>query len=102
MKEKMRLVPHTDRICIKKLDVPEKSSGIIVPTAVAEKMQRATVIGEVVAVGPLVQDVKVGDNVMFSHIVPWSIPETPALADYKGHVILNEEDIFAFLDGGVV
>lgn len=58
----MTYSPTRDRVIIKKLPSTERQSPIILPDG-GEKSP--TLLGEIVAIGPLVRQVQAGDHVYF-------------------------------------
>ena len=84
----MNIQPLFDKVLIKPQKVEEKTaSGIYIPdTAKQEKPQ----IGEVVAIGKDVKDVKVSQNVVFAKYGPTEIN-----LESENYLIIKEEDILA-------
>ena len=88
----MKLKPLADRIVAKPLEAQEKtSSGFYVPDTAKEKPQ----IGEVVAVGKEVKEIKVGDQVVYSQYKPDTVK-----VDGNDLLIMKEEDVLAVAEGG--
>lgn len=86
----MNIQPLFDKVLIKPQKVEEKTaSGIYIPdTAKQEKPQ----IGEVVAIGKDVKDVKISQNVVFAKYGPTEIS-----IEGEDYLIVKEEDILATL-----
>ena len=83
----MKLQPLADRLVAKPIEAQEKtSSGFYVPDTAKEKPQ----IGEVVAVGKEVKEVKVGDQVVYSQYKPDAVK-----VDGDELMIMKEEDVLA-------
>ena len=84
----MNIQPLFDKVLIKPQKVEEKTaSGIYIPdTAKQDKPQ----IGEVVAIGKDVKDVKVSQNVVFAKYGP-----TEITVESEDYLIVKEEDILA-------
>jgi len=75
-------------------DSRESKHGILTPTNV-EQEQKA--IGEVIAVGPEIKDIKVGDRVVYGAYAGEKVKlrESTKEVDY---VLLFDEDILAFIE----
>lgn len=83
----MKLQPLADRLVATPLEAQEKTtSGFYVPDSAKEKPQ----IGEVVAVGKDVTEVKVGDKVVYSQYKPDTLK-----VDGQDTLIMKEEDVLA-------
>lgn len=83
----MTLQPLADRLVAKPLEAQEKTdSGFYVPETAKEKPQ----MGEVVAIGKEVKEVKVGDNIVYSQYKPDTIK-----VDGQELMIMKEEDVLA-------
>lgn len=83
----MKLQPLADRLVAKPLDAQDKtSSGFYVPDSAKEKPQ----MGEVVAVGKEVKEVKVGDSVVYSQYKPDTVK-----VEGDELMIMKEEDVLA-------
>lgn len=84
----MNIQPLFDKVLIKPQKVEEKTaSGIYIPdTAKQDKPQ----IGQVIAVGKDVKDVKVSQNVVFAKYGP-----TEITLESEDYLIIKEEDILA-------
>ncbi|HSX41072.1 MAG TPA: co-chaperone GroES [Candidatus Saccharimonadales bacterium] len=83
----MKLQPLADRLVAKPLEAQAKtSSGFYVPDAAKEKPQ----IGEVVAVGKDVKEIKVGDQIVYSQYKPDNVK-----VDGDEMMIMKEEDVLA-------
>lgn len=84
------LKPLGKRVIIRKLEAEEKTaSGIVLPSQAKEKPQMA----EIVAVGKEVEDVKVGDKVVFKKYVGTEIK-----VDNEELTICELEDILAIVE----
>jgi chaperonin GroES len=89
-----------DRVLVKREDDEEKRSrgGLLIP-ATATPEQKRCVWSEVVAVGPMVRSIEVGDHVLH-------LPEAGYEADIRGedYLLLRERDLHAIAsdrdDGG--
>ncbi len=83
----MTLQPLADRVVAKPLEAQDKtSSGFYVPDSAKEKPQ----MGEIVAVGKEVKEVKVGDHVVYKQYGPDTIK-----VDGQDMLIIKEEDVLA-------
>ncbi len=83
----MKLVPLADRLVAKPLEAQAKtSSGFYVPESAKEKPQ----MGEVVAVGKEVNEIKVGDQIVYSQYKPDNVK-----VDGSELMIMKEEDVLA-------
>jgi chaperonin GroES len=83
----MKLQPLADRLVAKPLEAQDKTStGFYVPDSAKEKPQ----MGEVVAVGKEVKEVKVGDHIVYSQYKPDQVK-----VDGDELMILKEEDVLA-------
>lgn len=84
----MNIQPLFDKVLIKPQKVEEKTaSGIYIPdTAKQDKPQ----IGQVIAIGKDVKDVKVSQNVVFAKYGP-----TEITLESEDYLIIKEEDILA-------
>ncbi len=84
------LKPLGKRVIIRKLEAEEKTaSGIVLPSQAKEKPQMA----EIVAVGKEVEDVKVGDKVVFKKYVGTEIK-----VDNEELTICELDDILAIVE----
>ena len=96
----MALRPLRDKVVVKPSDADEKSSGgIFLPDAAKKKPQEGTVIA--VGSGRLLDDgtikplaVQVGDKVVYS-----KYGGTDVKMDGSDYVLLDEDQIFAILEG---
>lgn len=82
------IIPRNDRVVVKlpkAKDVTE--GGIILP----DNAQQMPTEGPVTAIGPLIQDIAVGDVVMFD-----KYGGTEVDVDGEIHVIVRESQIYAF------
>lgn len=83
----MKLQPLADRIVIKKIEAESKSAaGILLPDSAKEQPQS----GQVLAVGKDVQEVKVGDQVLYAKYGPAEVK-----VEGEELLIVKEEDILA-------
>ena len=86
----MSIKPLSDNVVIKMTEAEETTvSGIILTGAAKEKPQ----VAEVVAIGPKVEEVKVGDKVLTN---TYSGKEVKL--DGETFTILEEEDILAIVE----
>ncbi|MBE7046857.1 MAG: co-chaperone GroES [Ruminococcaceae bacterium] len=86
----MNIKPLSDNVVIKMTEAEETTvSGIILTGAAKEKPQ----VAEVVAIGPKVEEVKVGDKVLTN---TYSGKEVKL--DGETYTILEEEDILAIVE----
>lgn len=84
----MELQPINDRVLIKQLAAEEVTKGgIVIPELAAEKPAK----GKVVAVGPLVEVVKVGDLVIY----PAFTGSNVTLDDNSEVLLIKEEELLA-------
>lgn len=93
----MKIRPLGDRILVKRIEIEEKKSGIIIPDTAKEKPQQ----GEVVSVGTgkinekgdkISLEVKIGDKILFSKYAG-----TEVKIEDEEHLILREEDILGII-----
>ena len=85
----MKLQPLADRIVAKPLEAQAKtSSGFYVPESAKEKPQ----MGEVVAVGKEVKEIKTGDKIVYSQYKPDTVK-----VDGNELMIMKEEDVLAIV-----
>lgn len=85
----MNLQPLADRLVIEQVAAEEVSaSGIILPDSAKEKPSE----GKVLAVGKDVQEIKVGDKVLYGKYGPTEIK-----VDGKEVLIAKEEDVLAVI-----
>jgi chaperonin GroES len=86
----MNIQPLFDKVLIKPQKVEEKTAGgIYIPdTAKQDKPQ----IGEVIAIGKDVKDVKIGQNIVFAKYGP-----TEITLESEDYLIVKEEDILAII-----
>jgi chaperonin GroES len=88
----MTIQPLADRLVIEQVQAEEVSaSGIILPDSAKEKPSE----GKVLAVGKDVEEVKVGDVVLYAKYGP-----TEVKVDGKEVVLAKEEDILGIVKGG--
>lgn len=83
----MRLEPFGQRIVVKRL-TKDQVGSIIMP----ESVKKTSLEGEVVETGKECEFVKTGDKIIFGR---YSGFELPLDGDYKGCLVMNEEDILA-------
>ena len=87
----MKLQPLADRVVAKNVEAEAKSaSGILLPDSAKEKPQ----MGEVLAVGKDVKEIKDGDRILYSKYGP-----TEVKVEGEELLILKEEDILAVVKG---
>ena len=87
----MKLQPLADRIVAKEVEAPAKTaSGILLPEAAKDKAQ----VGEVLAVGKEVKEVKVGDKIIYSEYGPNRVK-----VDGQELLLVKEEDVLAVVKG---
>lgn len=87
----MKLQPLADRIVAKPVEPETKSpAGILLPDNAKDKTQ----MGEVVAVGKDVKEVKVGDRVIHSEYGPSRIK-----LNGEELLLIKEEDVYAVVQG---
>jgi chaperonin GroES len=86
----MNIQPLFDKVLIKPQKVEEKTAGgIYIPdTAKQDKPQ----IGEIIAIGKDVKDVKIGQNIVFAKYSP-----TEITLESEDYLIVKEEDILAII-----
>jgi chaperonin GroES len=88
----MSLQPLADRIVLEQKESEEKtSSGIILPDSAKEKPEQAKVI----AIGPDVKGVKVGEVVLYTKYGPNEVK-----VDGNEYLIVKEEDVMAIIKKG--
>jgi chaperonin GroES len=81
--------PLGARVLVEKAEVEEKTaSGIIIPDSAKESQNR----GKVLAIGKDVEDVKVGDTVLYGKYNGTEIKEND-----KEYMIINSEDLLAIV-----
>lgn len=90
--EKTILSPFGERIIIRK-QLNEKVGMIYVP----EAKQKASIVGEVIAVGPEADWVDVGDKVLFGKHAGFELPVNDELEEYRGCILMNNCDLLAKL-----
>lgn len=86
----LNIKPLGKRILVKRTKAPSTKGGIILPETAQEKPKS----GEVMAVGPENEEIKVGESVLFG-----SYAGTQIKTDHPDDefLILNEEDILGIL-----
>ena len=83
------LKPTGKRILVTKKAVEQKSEGgIILPESAIEESKETT--GEIVAVGPKVEGMKVGDVVLYAEFAG-----TDVTLDGKDYLLMPDEDVLA-------
>ena len=83
----MKLQPLADRIVAKSLEAETTSpSGLYIPDSAKEKPQ----MGEVLAVGKEVKEVKIGDRILYTKYGP-----TEVKVNGDELLLLKEEDVLA-------
>lgn len=94
------LRPIKDQVLVRQDAVPNKlHSGLYVPDACARELQED--FGVVLAVGPRVVDVRVGDRVLFQRRACTAlIPDRrfPGPAEWKDLLMLRETDIVGVVE----
>jgi len=86
----MNFKPLGERVLVERTEVENKTaSGIIIPDNAKEKPQTA----KVVAVGDKVEDVRVGDTIMFEQY-----RGTELKLEEQEYLILNIENVIGILD----
>ncbi len=87
----MNFLPIEDRILVKREEEATKTaSGIYIPDSAKEKPQR----GEVKAVAKKVEDIEIGDTVVFS-----KYGAVDLVLDGEDFVVLKVEDILGVIKG---
>ena len=85
----MNFKPLGERVLVKRTEVENKTaSGIYIPDNAKEKPQTA----KVVAIGNKVEDVKVGDTIVFEQY-----RGTEIKLEGKDYLVLNVENIIGFM-----
>jgi chaperonin GroES len=85
----IKIKPIGNRVAILQKDAEQTTaSGLIIPDVAQEKPQQ----GEVVAIGSKVEDIAVGDTVIYSKYAG-----TTLTLGSKEYLVLAEEDVFAVL-----
>jgi chaperonin GroES len=85
----IKIKPIGNRVAILQKEAEQiTASGLVIPTTAQEKPQQ----GEIVAIGSKVEDIAVGDTVIYSKYAGTSL--TINGAEY---LVLSEEDVFAVL-----
>jgi chaperonin GroES len=85
----MKLQPLADRVVAKNVEAEAKSaSGILLPESAKEKPQ----MGQVLAVGKEVKEVKEGDRILYSKYGP-----TEVKVEGEELLLLKEEDVLAIV-----
>lgn len=85
----IKIKPIGNRVAILQKEAEQvTASGLIIPTDAQEKPQQ----GEIIAIGSKVEDIAVGDTVIYSKYAGTSL--TISGAEY---LVLSEEDVFAVL-----
>ena len=83
----MELQPLADRIVAKSVEAEAKSAaGILLPDSAKEKPQ----LGEVLAVGKEVKEVKKGDRILYAKYGPSEVK-----VDGRELLLIKEEDVLA-------
>jgi chaperonin GroES len=87
----MKLQPLADRIVARSVEAESKSpSGIILPDSAKQKPQ----MGEVLAVGKEVKEVKAGDKILYSKYGPSEVK-----VEGEELLLIKEEDVLAIVKG---
>ncbi len=83
----VNIKPLADRVVAEPVEAESKTaSGLYLPGNAQEKPK----VAKVVAVGPAVKDVKVGDKVIYG-----GYSNTEVKVDGKKYLIIKEEDVLA-------
>jgi len=86
----MNFKPLGERVLVERTEVENKTaSGIIIPDNAKEKPQTA----KVVAIGDKVEDIRVGDTIMFEQY-----RGTELKLEEQEYLILNIENVIGILD----
>ena len=86
----MKLVPLGDRVVLKQVVAEETTkSGIVIPGQSKEKPQQAAVV----AVGPDVENISVGQTVIYSKYAGTTVE-----LDDVEYIIMKQEDILAIVE----
>lgn len=81
----MNLKPLGDRVVVKMVEAKEEiRSGLVIPDAAKEKPQE----GEIVAIGDLAKDLKVGDIVLFE-----KYSGSKVKIEGKEYLIMHQDDV---------
>ncbi len=95
----MKLQPLADRIVIKKIEAETKSaSGILLPDSAKEQ----PLAGKVIALAENIDDIKVGDTILYSRYTRDNRMYNPDVIAYEGDelTILTKENVIAVAKGG--
>lgn len=85
----IKIKPIGNRVAIMQKSAEQvTASGLVIPTTAQEKPQQ----GEIIAIGSKVEDIAVGDTVIYSKYAGTSL--TIGNVEY---LVLSEEDVFAVL-----
>jgi chaperonin GroES len=85
----IKIKPIGNRVAILQKSAEQvTASGLVIPTTAQEKPQQ----GEIIAIGSKVEDIAVGDTVIYSKYAGTSL--TIGNVEY---LVLSEEDVFAVL-----
>ena len=85
---KKKITPIKDRIVVQTIKNEDKVGSIIIP----ESSRAEEVRGKVTAVGPKVEEIKVGDVVLFGDRAG-----TPMTMDDIDYRVMLESDVFAII-----
>lgn len=81
--------PLADRVVLKQVEAIEKTaSGILLPDSAKERPLK----GEVIAVGPAVKDIKVGDIVLYGKYAHQPFKDTGI-----EYIVINEPDVIGIV-----
>lgn len=93
---KQKIRPRAKQVLVK--PDPEESResehGILTPTNVEQEQKS---IGEVIAVGPEIKDIKVGDRVVYGAYAGEKVKLRDSSKDVD-YVLLFDEDVLAFIE----
>jgi chaperonin GroES len=86
----VKIKPLSDRVVAQPLEAENKTaSGLYLPEQAQEKPK----IAKVVAVGPKVKDIKVGDKILYEDYA-----NTDVKVDQDDYIIVKEEKILAIVN----
>lgn len=90
----MKLKAYSDRIFIKLLEIDRSSQSLLLMDITKQRMIKRYGVGEIISIGPLVKDIKIGDKVLYNPNAVTPIPEHPLIDKcYKNCMISNAEDL---------
>lgn len=86
----INIKPLADRVVAEPIEAEAKTaSGLYLPGGAQEKPK----VAKVVAVGPNVKDIKVGDNILYE-----DYSNTDVKVDGKSYIIVKEEKVLAVVN----